>query len=557
MSLAEYVENSPRQCVLVLGSHRAGTSVLAQSLAFVGVELGGRFVHPRLDNPKGFFEDQATNEINEAFLRRIGIRWDSLIIPPNIDSEAVVEYQFRIKNEVCSRFSDKELWGLKDPRISRLWRFWRPVFAEVGVQPVFILANRHPFSVAQSLTRRDNMPKAQALALWACHQLSGLDALSQFGGLVVDYDLMMNSPRQELIRIASFLGTGDRLNLEEITRFERDFLSKELRHSQFFGESAASPLQSICLDLHARLFDFANNSGGLDEGHIGAVRELLNICGGEIAKSIEWMHAIDDLQTLRCKKNSDGVSNEVPLECETRLYLSEIVEGIPQGYTESRGATALYPISKQRQTIRLSFPTNRNPIARIRLDLANCQVALWLHYLALEKTDGSVLWTWNGDMLTFVNVLGLINRQTKEGLLLLSLNDDPQFDLAVPSDVLANLPAKACLVIELTPYPLSDVISAVLRKDDCMIEDLRADLSKSEPLKCLSLSAPLDTLTLHLANDIENISFLLKNTLDRRDQIIADQTKQLNRMREELLRAEAQLDLLKDVMLRVTDEDQM
>jgi|GEM_PF-3449533 len=557
MSLAEFVENSPRKCVLVLGAHRAGTSVLAHSLAVVGVELGVRFINPRVDNPKGFFEDQATNEIDEAFLRRIGIRWDSLIMPPNIDSEAVVEYQFRIKNEVCSRFSDKQLWGLKDPRISRLWRFWRPVFAEVGVQPVFILANRHPFSVAQSLARRDNMPKAQALALWACHQLSGLDALSQFGGLVVDYDLMMNSPRQELLRIASFLGTGDRLKLEEITRFERDFLSKELRHSQFFDESAASPLQSICLDLHAGLLNFAKNSRGLDEGHIDTVRDLLNICRGELAKSIEWMYAIDDLQALRCKNTTGGVSSEVPLECEARLYLSEIVDGVPQSYTESRGVAALYPISKQRQTIRLSLPSDLKPIARIRLDLANCQVALWLHCLTLEKSDGSKLWTWNGDIMTFVNVLGLFIRPSKEGLLLLSLNDDPQFDLAVPNDVLASLPVKACLVIELTPYPLSDLISEVLRKDDCLIADLRAELSKSEPLKCLSLSAPLDTLTLHLANDIEKISFLLKNSLDRRDQTIADQATQLKRMREELLRAEAQLDLLKDVMLRGADEEQM
>lgn len=540
--------------VLVLGSHRSGTSVLTRALASLGVNLGEDLYGPRYDNPKGFFEDKIANQLDEKILKLCHCWWGSLILPPDIPPDVVDYYQRELKEKIFKRFEENTLWGLKDPRISRLWRLWIPVFEESGVKPAFMLANRHPYSVASSLAKRDQMSRAHALALWVVHQIDALDALVEHGGLVVDYDLMMKTPRQELRRIACFLGTADRLDQEEITRFERDFLSQELRHSKFFNESAASPLQSLCLCLYTGLLELAQLSGCMAEEHINQARNLAKKCRDELARSIEWMQAIDDLHALRCKVSSCSATDLVHQLCEARLYLSEIIGGIPQSYTESRVSVTLYPISKQRQTIRLPLPIDFAPLSRIRLDLANCPVAIWIHGLALKLSDNSDLWCWRGDTRAFVNAFGLVVRPDADGLLLLCLNDDPQFDLDLPSDVLASMPANACLVVEFTPHPLTDVISEVLRKNDRLIADLRADLSKRESLKNHSLSAVSDDSTLHLANDIEMISSMLKNTLDRRDQTIARQAMQLKQMREQLLRAEAQLDLLKDVMLGGPDD---
>ena len=232
-----------KRCALVLGSHRSGTSVLTRSLVAAGVYLGENLMEPIAENnPKGFFEDIITNQLDEAFLKDINCRWDSIVLPTNIASQVVATYQKNINEMVLKRFADSFLWGLKDPRISRLWRLWLPVFAETDIEPVFVLANRHPFSVASSLAKRDRMPEAHALALWAVHQLDSLEALVQQGGLVVDYDLVMKEPRHELQRIASFLGTADRLAQDEIDGFECDFLAHELRHSHYLHESATSPL---------------------------------------------------------------------------------------------------------------------------------------------------------------------------------------------------------------------------------------------------------------------------------------------------------------------------
>lgn len=242
---------------------------------------------------------------------------------------------------------------------------------------------------------------------------------------------------------------------------------------------------------------------------------------------------------------------------EARLYISEIVEGVSQEYSESRGSAAIYPVSGQRQILRLHMPSDLKALACIRLDPANCPMAMWLHGLVLVQADGSELWNWNGDAKTFVNIGGLSIRHEADGLLLLSLNDDPQFDLDVPTDVLASMPANVCLVVDVTPYPLTEVISELMNNNDRLIADLRADLSKSGLPKSPSLPAVSDTPILHFASDIEKISSMIKSSLVRRDQTIAQQAMQLKKMREELLRAEAQLDLLKDVMLRGAEEDKL
>ncbi|MBE1424579.1 SAM-dependent methyltransferase [Desulfomicrobium macestii] len=298
------------------------------------------------------------------------------------------------------------------------------------------------------------------------------------------------------------------------------------------------------LDDCARFFRHFDISGG---GAFDIPRPVYYLAVASNGPLPDLGASVYEVQTMDLLSQRNGVS-------EARLYISEIVDEELQAYSESRGAAVLYPVSGQRQVLRLPMPADLNPLACIRLDPANRPMAMWIHGLALEKVDGSELWRWNGDARTCVNIGGLSIRNEADGLLLLCLNDDPQFDLDLPGDVLARMPANACLVIDVTPQPLTDVIAEVLRKNDRLIADLRADLSKREPLKSLPLSAVPDTPTLHLANDIEMISSMLKNTLDRRDQTIARQAMQLKQMREQLLRAEAQLDLLKDVMLGGPDD---
>jgi hypothetical protein len=392
------------------------------------------------------------------------------------------------------------------------------------------------------------MPEAHALALWAVHQLDSLEALVEHGGIVVDYDIMMKAPRQELYRIANFIGTTNNLDPNEIGNFENYFLSQSLRHSQFLNESAISPLQELCLVLHAGLMELAQLPGGLVDKHFDQARDLLIDCRAELSKSIGWMQAIDDLQILRYKVSSYGFTSEAAPECEARLYISEIVDGLPQSYTESRGAALLYPISKERQVICLPLPVDLKPLASIRLDPSNRPVALLLHSLTMLHADGAESWHWDGDVQLLRNIGGIDLRKTLEGLLLLCWNDDPKFDLALPPDILTGLRGSGRLVIDLTPLPLLEVCSDVLRRDERLISDFRHAAGVST-FDAPSSMVKVESSVPVLSKDLECVAALLKGNLARRDQTTAEQATQIRAMQDELLRAEAQLDLLKDLML--------
>lgn len=290
---------SHKRCVLVLGSHRSGTSVLTKSLHVAGVFLGDTLYKSRFDNPKGFFEDTITHQLNESLLKRMGKQWNSLLLPNAVDLEVITEYQNGLKKNVFRRFEGVALWGLKDPRISRLWPHWLPVFLETETEPLFVLANRHPYSVAKSLLNRDQMPEAQALALWAVHQLEALDALLQQGGLVVDYDLMMDRPRQQLQRIAGFLGLEAELETSAVENFASAFLAENLRHSRVSDhtkQSEVSPLQALCLRIYGELLNLAQLPRGLTPEAVKHMRVMAAGFRSDLASSMDWMRAIDALQ---------------------------------------------------------------------------------------------------------------------------------------------------------------------------------------------------------------------------------------------------------------------
>lgn len=276
--------------------HRSGTSVLARALIALGVDFGSRLLDSRADNPKGFFEDADAYVINEAFLEKIGCRWHSLRLPADISDEYVESYRNEIRSTVLEKFTDTPFWGLKEPRITRLLPHWLAAMKGTAVQPLYLLANRHPYSVAASLTRRDGLPVAQSLALWALHQLDGLNAIAEHGGLTVDYDLLMASPRQAIERLADFLGIPLASRQSEIDRFIGDFLQADLRHAQFTeNASATTPLQALCLNLHRQILDLAAMPGGMAADLPEAVRKVMAKSQAQLDEMAEWLEAVDAL----------------------------------------------------------------------------------------------------------------------------------------------------------------------------------------------------------------------------------------------------------------------
>ncbi|MGQ9635973.1 MAG: class I SAM-dependent methyltransferase [Bryobacteraceae bacterium] len=234
----------------------------------------------------------------------------------------------------------------------------------------------------------------------------------------------------------------------------------------------------------------------------------------------------------------DGLEAAQALEC--KLYLSERYASGVQPFGEKRTAAVWYRLNGKPQVLELSFPADLAPLAALRLDIANKPVAIRLHAVTLRQPNGTSVWAWPGGCETFLRCGGVVCLQDAAGSLLLCINDDPQFELAIPEEVLSKVAGGAVLRVEMTAQPLLEVLPEVLGR-----------LAASP----LPMAAPA-ALPVGLAMHVEKLAGVLQSFIARKNALIAQlkaeieaQQQRQNALYEQLVRAEAQLELLKEFAL--------
>lgn len=148
--------------VVVVGSGRSGTSLVAGLIATAGHHMGRHLVRPNEANPKGFFEDYRTLLINEELLAphtrelpkprftdqkpypeplRDLQRWLAVLGP-----ETLVEAPPELLPKMRSSL-EREPWCRKDPRFCHTLPAWEPLFGDALRVCVF----REPSRTANSM----------------------------------------------------------------------------------------------------------------------------------------------------------------------------------------------------------------------------------------------------------------------------------------------------------------------------------------------------------------------------------------------------------------------
>ncbi len=225
--------------IVVLGMHRSGTSVTTRAMETLGARFGDNLM-PAAEgnNPKGFFEDMDVASLNIELMRAAGVEWNALP-EPVLDAIDPAELQvFRERALALLREKCQSgIFALKDPRIARLLPFWQPVFDQLGARLLYVVAFRHPVSVARSLEARDSLPLSKSFLLWLAHVVPALRHTEQRTRALVNYDAMMEAPLRELERLSAQLDLP--LDAEKGEVFARDFLEQGLRHTHFSGAQAA------------------------------------------------------------------------------------------------------------------------------------------------------------------------------------------------------------------------------------------------------------------------------------------------------------------------------
>lgn len=204
--------------VIILGSGRSGTSMVAGCFAKAGYFMGENLLPANNSNPKGFFEDVEVNSINEdilasvapkrpklfgnLFFKHIPLplqRW-LLTLPADKNPTSTLAIDARMEKIVAN-----QPYCLKDPRFSYTIPVWRPFFKNVA----YIVVFREPMATAISIVKecKDSPPLhslemniERALKVWDCMYQNILRVVQkQEDWLFIHYDQVLTPEGGKLI----------------------------------------------------------------------------------------------------------------------------------------------------------------------------------------------------------------------------------------------------------------------------------------------------------------------------------------------------------------------
>ncbi len=214
----------PGSIICVLGMHRSGTSYLTGSLQNAGLSLGDCHTwNPH--NKKGNRENQAFIDLNDLVLSANGGAWDN---PP--DKVIWQDSHLQVAEELLKSNSSTQRFGFKDPRTLLTLDGWKRVSSEMDFVGIF----RHPNSVAESLHRRGQMPRDEALNLWLAYNSRLYRGYKKSNFPIICFDDPEEILHQRLDQALEILGL---VPVAEDDRFYED----GLRNSQNTASSQKLP----------------------------------------------------------------------------------------------------------------------------------------------------------------------------------------------------------------------------------------------------------------------------------------------------------------------------
>ncbi|MBP1948795.1 sulfotransferase family protein [Virgibacillus litoralis] len=214
-------EETMNKAVVVLGSGRSGTSVLARAINIIGVDLGSGFIKKNNTNPKGFFED-----------KKIASRLKTRPFPKGFQYFSDIQpFRDELKQYVQEKFSAKEIWGWKDPRNNEFLEMWKQILKELNTEGNYLIIIRNPVDVIASYKRAYNRDENWAKRQWQLRTLLSLKETKKEKRVIVEYDELFNNSLQSLRRIANTLNLPWPQDEATIKSELDEFIDPKLQHS--------------------------------------------------------------------------------------------------------------------------------------------------------------------------------------------------------------------------------------------------------------------------------------------------------------------------------------
>jgi hypothetical protein len=315
------IASRQRTCLVVLGMHRSGTSALTRVLNIFGATLPRNTMAAGLGNETGHWEPQKLVDFHDEMLAELDSSWHDwhALDISKLTAQCRAGIKARIAEIIAAEYGEASLFVVKDPRICRFAPLFLEALTEVGITARSVLIFRNPLEVAQSLERRDGMPREEASLLWLRHVLDAEIATRGTKRAVLSYGDLLTNWKSELQCVS--LGTGCIWPnpVEDVAEHVQRFLDPGQRHhvlsaedimldsrmcdwvAEVYGalhrlrQSPAAPAALSTIDRVRREFDKSAPVIGLLqrelrvrlETEIAAVRAQLSSVQGAIAALVE------------------------------------------------------------------------------------------------------------------------------------------------------------------------------------------------------------------------------------------------------------------------------
>lgn len=244
-----------RRVVVIVGMHRAGTSLCARIIERLGIKLGGPLQPRDSFNADGYYELIPIVNCHNELLRASGTTWDTIrIVRPFSHRETPEQIKDRLKRIVSDQLETANgVWAFKDPRTTHFLPLWKEIFSEMDVEPIWLLCVRDPRAVAASLLARDGLPLELGELLWIEHYLDALRHLGPEIRGVIHYDKWFSAPLDQLGVVVKATGAiASQRDMKEIA----GTIKTDLRHHKAvtpytfeIAEQIHSWLRQDALDL--------------------------------------------------------------------------------------------------------------------------------------------------------------------------------------------------------------------------------------------------------------------------------------------------------------------
>jgi len=240
-------------------------------------------------NAIGYFESVGITAIHDELLEALGTNWHgSETFKPFPQqwwlSPAAAPFKERLKAVVADEVARVPgLWGFKDPRTSRLLPMWNDIFAELQLEPRYVLVGRHPLDVAKSLQARDGLLPLYGELLWLEHTADAVAHAKPHLRAIVEYSRWFDDPVGEAEYLVSALGfeMPARSVLEDVVA---RYVAGDLRHHVSAGENFALPYsRDMYRALRAR-----------DDASLRMLAELFHVSSGFTSRVVNFAleHAV-------------------------------------------------------------------------------------------------------------------------------------------------------------------------------------------------------------------------------------------------------------------------